>query len=51
MEKINEIRKFNKLFIFKNINIKGMVPTTDDKNIFLKFVILVNNRPTPSNIT
>ena len=51
IENINEINKFTLLFIFKNKNIKGIVPITEDKNIFLKLVILVNNILTPINIT
>ena len=41
-EKRKEIKKTNILFIFKNKKINGIVPITDDKNIFLMLVILVN---------
>ena len=46
-----EIIRFIKLLIFINKNISGIVPITDDKKIFFRFVILVNNKLTPSNIT
>ena len=51
MENIKEIKKFILLFVFRNKNINGIVPMTDDKNIFFIFVILVNKVDTPNNIT
>ena len=51
MEKRNDTRNFSWLLMFRNKNIKGIVPTTDDKNNFLKFVILVKRSPTPRSIT
>lgn len=51
IEKKIEISKFMILFTFINRNINGIVPITDDKKIFLRLVILVNNKLTPNNIT
>ena len=51
IENIKEIKKLNILVIFKNRNIKGIVPITDDKKIFLIFVILVKRMLVPSKIT
>ena len=51
MEKRKEIKKTNILLIFKNKKINGIVPITDDKNIFLILVILVKRMLTPSSIT
>ena len=51
IENIKEIKKFNILVIFKNKNIRGIVPITDDKKIFLIFVILVKRMLVPSKIT
>ena len=48
---MNDNNKFVNLFIFKKRSINGIVPITDAKKIFLKFVILLNNVLTPSNIT
>lgn len=46
-----EIIRFIILFKLTNRNISGIVPITDDKKIFFRLVILVNNKLTPSNIT
>lgn len=51
MEKIIEIKKINILLIFRNKNINGIVPITDDKNIFFILVILVKRILTPRRIT
>ena len=51
IEKKIEISKFMILFTFINRNINGIVPITDDKKIFLRLVILVNSKLTPSKIT
>lgn len=46
-----EMKKIMMLFMFKNKKINGIVPITEDRNIFFKLVILVNNKLTPSKIT
>ena len=51
IEKTNDRIKTKRLLIFRKRKIKGIVPTIDDNKIFLKLVILVNNRLTPINIT
>ena len=51
MEKIKEIEKIIILLIFKNKKISGIVPITDDKNIFFILVILVKRILTPRRIT
>ena len=40
----------NNLFILIKRNISGIVPITDDKNIFFRLDILFNNNPVDNKI-
>ena len=51
MENMKENKKLNNELMFKKRNINGIVPTTEDRNILLALVTLVNRILTPINIT